>query len=95
MADRRVPFIARWPGKIPAGWESDEILSTMDLLPTFASIAEGELPEVELDGKDATDFLTRKSETSPRDEYLYYSGCLLTGVRSGKWKLVLPRDEIA
>ncbi len=65
----------------------------MDLLPTFASIAGGKLPDVELDGKDATDFLVRKSETSPRDEYFYYSGCLLTGVRSGKWKLVLPREK--
>ena len=87
----RVPFIARWPGKIPAGRVSDELLSTMDLLPTFASIAAGELPDVKLDGEDATDFLTGKSETSPRDEYLYYAGCLLTGVRSGNWKLVLPR----
>ena len=89
----RVPFIARWPGKIPAGLTSDEILSTMDLLPTFASITSGKLPDVEVDGKDATDFLTGKTTTSPRDEYFYYSGCLLTGVRSGQWKLVLPRDE--
>ena len=89
----RVPFIARWPGTIPAGWASDEILSTMDLLPTFASISGGELPDVELDGMDSTEFLTRRSATSPRDEYLYYSGCLLTGVRSGKWKLVLPRTK--
>ena len=89
----RVPFVARWPDAIPAGWSSDEILSTMDLLPTFASLAKTDLPKVELDGKDATDFLTQKSKTSPRDEYLYYSGCLLTGVRSGKWKLVLPREK--
>ncbi len=89
----RVPFIARWPGRIPEGSSSDEILSTMDLLPTFAKIAGAELPDLKLDGTDATDFLTRKSEISPRDEYLYYSGCLLTGVRSGKWKLVLPRKN--
>ena len=89
----RVPFIARWPGKIPAGWESDELLSMMDLLPTFANIAKAPLPDVKLDGKDATEFLTRESKTSPRDEYLYYSGCLLTGVRSGRWKLVLPRKK--
>ncbi|MDF1812191.1 MAG: hypothetical protein P1V20_08250 [Verrucomicrobiales bacterium] len=31
------------------------------------------------------------NETSPRDDYYYYSGCLLTGVRSDQWKLVLPR----
>ncbi|HJN12399.1 MAG: sulfatase-like hydrolase/transferase [Pirellulaceae bacterium] len=89
----RVPFIARWPDRIPAGWSSDEILSTMDLLPTFAAIARGELPAVELDGKDATDFLTGQSQTSPRDEYFYYAGCLVTGVRSGPWKLVLPRSN--
>ena len=89
----RVPFIARWPGKIPADWSSDEILSTMDLLPTFANIAGAELPKVKLDGADATEFLTRKTESSPRDEYFYYAGCLLIGVRKGKWKLVLPRKS--
>jgi len=89
----RVPFVARWPGKIPAGWVSDQILTTMDLLPTFANIAKAALPKVELDGRDATAFLIGKSPNSPRDEYLYYSGCLLTGVRSGPWKLVLPRPK--
>tara|TARA_R110002049_G_scaffold50370_3_gene143165 strand:+ start:212732 stop:214207 length:1476 start_codon:yes stop_codon:yes gene_type:complete len=89
----RVPFIARWPGKIPAGRVSDEILSTMDLLPTLAAVAGGKLPDVELDGKDASGFLTGMSQTSPREEYFYYVGCLLTGVRSGNWKLVLPRDK--
>lgn len=89
----RVPFIARWPGRIPAGSSSDEILSTMDLLPTFASVARGKLPSVEIDGKDATEFLIGNTKASPRDEYLYYSGCLLTGVRSGYWKLVLPRPD--
>lgn len=89
----RVPFIARWPTKIPAGWESDEILSTMDLLPTFASIANAKLPDTGIDGTNAIDFLMKKSETSPRDEYLYYSGCLLTGIRNGKWKLVIPRKQ--
>lgn len=89
----RVPFIARWPGKIPAGWSSDELLCTLDLLPTFASIAGAELPEVKLDGFDSTGFLTRQAEASPRDEYLYYSGCLLTGVRDGRWKMVLPREN--
>ena len=87
----RVPFIARWPGRIPAGWESDELLTTMDLLPTFAALAGATLPEVTLDGKDASEFLTGESEASPQEEYFYYTGCLLTGVRHGTWKLVLPR----
>lgn len=88
----RVPCIIRWPGHIEPGRVSDEILSTMDLLPTFASLVEGKIPaSVQLDGFDATDFVLGKRQQSPRDEYLYYAGCLLTGVRSGKWKLVLPR----
>ena len=88
----RVPFIARWPGKISAGSKSNEILSTMDMLPTFASLAGAKLPEWDIDGLDATDFLLGKTVTSPREDYFYYSANLLTGVRSGKWKLVLPRE---
>lgn len=88
----KVPFIARWPEKIAAGRVSDEILSTMDLLPSFAHLAGAELPaDRTIDGHDATGFLLGKSETSPRDDYFYYSGCLLTGVRHDQWKLVLPR----
>lgn len=87
----RVPFLARWPGKIEAGRVSDEILTTMDFLPTFAALAGAELPDRTLDGYDASEFLLGESDESPRDEYLYYTGCLLTGVRVDEWKLVLPR----
>ena len=88
----RVPFVARWPGKIPNGRVSDGIFSTMDLLPTFAKIAGAKLPaDRTLDGRDGTRFLTSETDTSPREDYLYYTGCLLTGVRVGTWKLVLPR----
>ncbi|MEZ5388107.1 MAG: sulfatase [Prosthecobacter sp.] len=88
----RVPFVARWPGKIQSGRVSDGIFSTMDLLPTFAKIAGAQLPaDRVLDGREGTRFLTGETETSPRDDYFYYTGCLLTGVRVGQWKLVLPR----
>ncbi len=88
----RVPCIVRWPETIPAGRVSDEILTTMDLMPTFAAIANTELPStLVVDGLDATDFLLGRTDESPREEYLYYAGCLLTGVRVGAWKLVLPR----
>jgi len=89
----RVPCVMRWPGSIPAGRVSDEILSTMDLLPTFAKLAGAKLPKVTLDGRDASAFLSGKTDQSPRDSYLYYTGCLLTGVRVDDWKLVLPRKE--
>jgi len=87
----RVPFIAWWPGKIAAGRTSDQILSTMDLLPTFAALGSGTLPNCTLDGRNAADFLLGKTKTSPRDEYIYYAGTRLTGVRSGRWKIELPR----
>ncbi|MGI9491723.1 MAG: sulfatase-like hydrolase/transferase, partial [Geminicoccaceae bacterium] len=41
----RVPFAARWPGKIPAGTASDEIVHAMDLYPTFAKFAGGKVPK--------------------------------------------------
>ena len=90
----RVPCIIRWPTRIAEGRESDEILSTMDLLPTFASLVDFPIPEtLHLDGLNSSDFLLGKSDESPRDEYLYYTGCQLTAVRTGDWKLVLPRPE--
>jgi arylsulfatase len=90
----RVPFVARWPGRISGGRVSDEILSSMDLLPTFAELTGAKLPlERVLDGSDATSFLLGHKDASPRDDYLYYTGCLLTGIRVDQWKLVLPRPE--
>ncbi|MEM7144676.1 MAG: PVC-type heme-binding CxxCH protein [Verrucomicrobiota bacterium] len=88
----RVPFIARWPGHIPAGTVSNEILSTMDFLPTFAKLAGADLPAYRtLDGHDASQFLLGKTKASPRNDYLYYSGCMLTGIRENQWRLVRPR----
>jgi arylsulfatase len=87
----RVPFIAWWPGKINGNRVSDELLTTMDLLPTMAKLAGAELPEYKIDGLEASSFLLGSSDSTPRDEYLFYSGCLLTGIRVDNWKLVLPR----
>src|SRR3972149_4687083 len=40
----RMPFLARWPGRIPPGRESDELATAMDLLPTIAKLAGGKTP---------------------------------------------------
>jgi arylsulfatase A len=48
----RVPFVARWPGKIPAGSVCKEPAMTMDLLPTFAKLIGAELPKRKIDGMD-------------------------------------------
>src|SRR5215208_3868293 len=48
----RVPFVARWPGKIPADSVCREPAMTIDVLPTVAKIIGAELPKRKIDGKD-------------------------------------------
>ena len=89
----RVPCIARWPGKIPAGRVSDAIVTTMDVLPTFAKLAGAQPPTDRiLDGKDAWPILSgQPGAKSPHEAYYFYCYTHLQAVRSGRWKLVLPR----
>jgi arylsulfatase A-like enzyme len=48
----RVPFVAHWPGTIPAGTESAEAITGMDLLPTLTKLAGGNIPDDRvIDGK--------------------------------------------
>ena len=79
----------RWPGKIPAGQVCGEVCGTIDLLPTFAKLAEGELPpDRVIDGKDIWPLMYGKpGAESPHTAYFYYRGNNLEAVRSGKWKL--------
>lgn len=88
----RVPFVARWPGRIEPGRVSAEILSTIDLLPTIAALTGARTPTREIDGIDASGFLTGRSDSSPRDTFLYYYGRKLRAVRQGKWKLHVPHE---
>jgi len=89
----RVPCIVRWPGKTPAGKVCDEIVTTMDLMPTFAKLGGGQAPNDRIiDGKDVTDLLTGKNGAiSPHEAFYTYNYLRLTSVRSGKWKLALQR----
>ena len=85
------PAIVRWPGKVRSGEVSDEIASTIDLLPTFATFAKARLAEAKLDGLDLTAFLTKSGAASPRETFLYHNGPRLTAVRHKDWKLVFTR----
>lgn len=88
----RVPCIVRWPGHVPAGRVSGEIVSTLDVLPTLARLAGADVPaDRTIDGRDVSDFLLGRSETSPRKRYYFYCYTHLQAVREGRWKLVLPR----
>jgi arylsulfatase A len=88
----RVPCIARWPGKIPAGKVCTEPLMTIDILPTVAKWIDAKLPDHPIDGKDISNVLKGEpGAKSPHDSlWFYYNDNELHAVRSGKWKLVLP-----
>jgi arylsulfatase A-like enzyme len=87
----REPFIARWPGRIPAGTVCREPVMTIDVLPTLAGLAGAKLPEHKIDGKDVWPLLSgQKGARSPHEAYYFYWGRELQAVRAGKWKLHLP-----
>jgi arylsulfatase A-like enzyme len=66
----RVPFIIRWPGHIPSGRVSNEIVHEVDTYTTFARIAGAQIPQDRpIDGVDQTDFVLGKSDKSNREGF--------------------------
>jgi arylsulfatase len=90
----RVPCIMRWPGKIPAGRATSDLVSTLDLLPTITRLIGGQLPTNKLDGEDRWPVLSGQPGAKPRETFFYYAGDELQAVRSGPWKLHLPHDYL-
>jgi arylsulfatase len=90
----RVPFIMRWPGKIPAGMVSNEIVHEMDLFPTLANIAGGTVPnDREIDGVDQSEFFLGKKNKSNRDGLIVYVGNELFGIKWRNWKMMFQEVE--
>ncbi|MGH3039032.1 MAG: sulfatase-like hydrolase/transferase, partial [Gaiellaceae bacterium] len=105
----RVPFIVRWPGKIPTGVVSNEIVSHLDWLPTFlAAAGEPDIKEklleghkagetkykVHLDGYNLLPYLTGETEEGPRKEYFYFSDDGdLVAFRYDNWKIVFMQQR--
>jgi arylsulfatase A-like enzyme len=79
----RVPAIFQWPGRVPAGAVCKELASTMDLLPTFASLA-GAPALADLDGHDIRPLLFQEPNAKTPYKFLRSAG----SVRAGPWKLV-------
>jgi len=82
----RVPAMFRWPGEIPAGRVSSELVGMPDVYRTLLSVAGAKLPEHEVDGHDLTDFLRGGADRAPREEYFYFRRGL-EALRDGEWKL--------
>ena len=91
----RVCCAMRWPGKIPAGTSCDEMCLSMDLMPTIAQLAGTSAPtDRKIDGKPIQPLMFGKEGAkTPHDVFYYYRVSDLQAVRSGDWKMHLPRME--
>lgn len=100
----RVPFLARWPGRIRANRvDSQSVVSAVDFLPTFAKLAGQAHPNsASLDGEDMSDALLGKSKqrTKPlmwqwRFQVTGYSvnRSPILAIREGEWKLLANPDR--
>jgi arylsulfatase A-like enzyme len=105
----RVPAAVRWPGRIPEGSVSNDIMHHMDWLPTFVAAAgEPDVKEkllkghrainrnykVHLDGYNFLPYLTGESTEAPRKEIFYFSDDGdLTALRYNDWKLIFMEQR--
>lgn len=83
----RVPFIARWPDRIPEGTTSDQLLSFTDMPATFADLAGPALSPDSTDGHNARPVFTAERDSIERDGAVFQSTYYLA-VRDGPWKLI-------
>lgn len=100
----RVPFIAVWPGKIPAGKVNDKaVMSVVDFVPTVTGLTNVKLPAgYHPDGVDEGKILLGKDINTAHPMYWYYNNEPVPGkaenisptlaLRSGKWKFLMNSD---
>ncbi len=91
----RIPFIARWPGKIAPGRVSDLLCYFPDVLPTLAEVAGAQVP-ADIDGISILPELigeTAAGRKQGQHEYLYWEIGGQTAVRAGSWKAVQSREK--
>ncbi|APX34088.1 hypothetical protein BH708_16800 [Brachybacterium sp. P6-10-X1] len=87
----RAPLIVRWPGIVPAGARSEDVVSLLDLPVTYAALTGATMPaDRPIDGIDRTAVLLG-AEAPPRPPLFFCSHWDLHAVRDGRWKLHLQR----
>ena len=105
----RVPMVVRWPGKIPAGVVSNEIVQHHDWLPTFLAMAgepdiveklkkghqaAGKTFKVHIDGYNLVPYLTGEVKKSPRQGFIYFDDDgNLVALRFDNWKIVFMEQR--
>lgn len=83
----RTPCIIRWPGKVPAGRLSNELVHEVDLFSTLVLAGGGSVPnDRQIDGMDMRGFLLGDAEQSGRDTVLCLQGNRLQAIKWRQWK---------
>jgi arylsulfatase len=86
----RAPCMLRWPGRIPAGGVSNEIVHVTDLYTTIAGIIGAAVPEDRpIDGVDQLAFFTGAQAKSAREGFLFYMKSELRAAKWREWKMHL------
>lgn len=82
----RIPFMVKWPTKIPSGKVYDQAVSSLDIYTTAAQLAGADVRHP-IDGVDLMPYLTGENKASPHDELFWRQG-KRTALRYKDWKLV-------
>ena len=84
----RTPCIIRWPGRIPAGQVSNEIVHQIDIFPTLAAAVGADIVPHDraIDGVNQLPFLEGKQTRSNRDSVIFHTGTRLRAVKLRDWK---------
>ena len=90
----RVPFLIRWPKKIPARQISNEIVHAMDVYGTLAAMLDLKLPDDRImDSLDHSEFFMGRSKKSARESIVYYISNEIVGVKWRNWKMLFKELE--
>jgi arylsulfatase A-like enzyme len=83
----RIPSIVRWPGRIAAGSTSEQVMATMDWMPTLLAAA-GTSPDAAhpTDGEDLGPIVTGRAAPHPRKLYWRFHAGSQRAIRDGNWK---------
>lgn len=88
----RVPFVVRWPGKVPAGKVYDQPVIALDILPTALAAAGTSVPPgTTLDGVDLVPYLRGEAKGIPHQALFWRFGDQWA-IRKGDWKLAQQRN---
>lgn len=84
---QRVPMIAHWPGRLPAGRVAAAPAMNFDLFPTIFRLVGLDLPDDRaIDGRDLWPLLAGESDESPHDALFFFNANVVDGARAGRWK---------